>query len=166
MSIQDMLFVLAAVLHVIGIIGSFLPVLPGPPLSLIAMILCCVAFPNPLMIIMTILMAILVIFLFVLDYIAPGIMAKKAGGCKKAEYLANVGLFIGMFFLPWGLVIGPFVGAFLGQALNDKKAMHWRQSFEVALYSLVSIIVTSLFKCYACIIMLIICIVDAIFYYN
>lgn len=162
----EILFILALILHVIGIAGSFLPVLPGPPLSWLAMVLCCIATPNPFMIVMTILMAVLVIFLVVFDYIAPGILTKKAGGCKKAEWGANIGLFVGMFFIPWGMLIGPFVGSFIGQILNFEGKKQWKKAVSVAFNSLLSIVVTSMFKCLACILMLFICAVNAIVHYS
>ncbi|MCQ2256791.1 MAG: DUF456 domain-containing protein [Bacteroidaceae bacterium] len=162
---QDIMFIIAGVLNVVGIVGSFVPALPGPPLALAAMILCCVAYPSTIMIVLTVMMALLVVALAITDYLAPGYMAKKAGGSKRAEWGANIGLFIGLFFLPWGIVIGPFVGAFIGQISEYSGEFEWKKSFVVASYTLMSLLVTSFFKFMACLLMLAICIVDVVIYY-
>lgn len=33
---------------------------------------------------------------------------------------AAIGTVAGLFFMPWGLVLGPFVGAFIGEMLHDR----------------------------------------------
>lgn len=162
---QDIMFMIAGVLNIAGIVGSFVPALPGPPLALVAMILCCIATPGPVFIILTVMMALLVVALSIVDYLAPGYMAKKAGGSKRAEWGANIGLFIGLFFLPWGIVIGPFIGAFIGQVSEYAGNVEWKKSFVVASYTLMSLLLTSFFKLMACLLMLVICVVYVVMYY-
>ena len=58
---------------------------------------------------------LLVILVQVLDYFIPMLGTKYTGGGGKwANRGSLIGTIAGMFFLPWGIVIGPFVGAFMG----------------------------------------------------
>ena len=84
MATADLLFIFAAFLNLIGLIGTVVPALPGPPLSFVGMVLCCVAAPNPVMIILTVLMFLLVVAVTVLDFVIPYWLTKKVEGFKKA----------------------------------------------------------------------------------
>ncbi|WP_459212594.1 DUF456 domain-containing protein [Aquimarina rhabdastrellae] len=107
----------------LGIVGSFLPVLPGPLTSWVGLLLlhfCKVIPQNWTFLGITLAIAILVWFL---DYIVPAMGTKKFGGTKYGMIGSSVGLLIGIFFLgPLGIIIGPFVGAFVGELLKDNDA--------------------------------------------
>lgn len=161
-SIQDILFVISTILNLIGIVGSVVPMLPGPPLNFIAMLLCCIACPTPLMIVLTVFTGLFVIFITIADYMAPAWLAKWAGGCKQASIGATVGLFIGMFYVPWGLVIGPFLGAFICEFANT---FSFGSSLKVGMYSMLSLIAGTVFKLISCIAILIVCVCCMLYYY-
>ena len=102
---------------VLGIIGCLVPVLPGPPLSFLGLILLHVTrfghFPkNTLMI-----LAAIAVIVTILDYIVPVWGTKKLGGSKYGIRGATVGLIIGFFLGPIGIVLGPFIGAFVGEMI-------------------------------------------------
>lgn len=102
---------------VLGIIGCLVPVLPGPPLSFLGLILLHVTrfghFPkNTLMI-----LAAIAVIVTILDYIVPVWGTKKFGGSKYGIRGATVGLIIGFFLGPIGIVLGPFIGAFVGEMI-------------------------------------------------
>lgn len=162
MATADLLFIFAAFLNLIGLIGTIVPALPGPPLSFVGMVLCCVAAPNPIMIILTVMMFLLVLAVTILDFVIPGWLTNKVGGCKKATWGATLGLIVGLFYAPLGLIIGPFLGAFIGEYSNCQKL---EPSFKVAVYTFFSLLIGTLFKLVTCIAILVMCIGDAVWYY-
>lgn len=109
------------ILMLLGIIGSFLPVLPGPPLSWIGLLLLHLTktIENDWWFLcITLIIALLI---FVLDYIIPAIGTKKFGGSKLGVIGTTVGLLIALFFPVFGIfgiIIWPFIGAFAGELIN------------------------------------------------
>ena len=77
-----LLILIAASLMVLGIVGSFLPVLPGPLTSWVGLLILYLMPEievNSVTLIITLIVAILI---WVLDYIIPAIGTKKFGGSK------------------------------------------------------------------------------------
>lgn len=107
-----------------GIFGSFLPAIPGTPLSWIGLLLLYLTDfveTNYWVLGITLLLTIIV---SILDYTIPAQGTKKFGGTKYGVWGTNIGLIIGLFFPPIGFIIGLFVGAFIGELINnshDKK---------------------------------------------
>ncbi|MCQ2126437.1 MAG: DUF456 domain-containing protein [Bacteroidaceae bacterium] len=123
---MDFLSIIALLLGVIGIIGGFLPVLPGPPISWCA-ILCLYFRSNPEdPVTMTALLVWLAAatIITILDYVLPGIMTKVAGGHKSGSRGATVGMIIGIFFSPIGMIIGSFLGAYLCEKIIEAQDSH------------------------------------------
>lgn len=106
---------------VIGIFGSFLPVLPGPPMSWIGLLLLYLTKAvddNWWFLGITLAVALLV---FALDYIIPALGTKRFGGSRLGVIGTTVGLLVAIVFPvlgPLGIIIWPFVGAFVGELLN------------------------------------------------
>ncbi len=125
---MDLLFELLGLCFVLlGIIGSFLPVLPGPITGWVGLFLLHQSSRidnNTSFLITTFIIAVAV---FLLDYIIPALGTKKFGGSKKGIIGSTVGLLAGLIFLgPFGIIIGPFAGAYIGERLNktpDKLAL-------------------------------------------
>lgn len=127
---MDILLVLFGLLFILlGLIGSFLPVLPGPPLSWIGLLLLHLtqAVPNdPWFLGITFVIAIAV---FVLDYLIPIAGTKRFGGSKAGMLGTTLGLIVAIIFPVlglFGIIIWPFVGALIGELINkadEKTAM-------------------------------------------
>jgi uncharacterized protein YqgC (DUF456 family) len=120
---MDTLLILLGVFFIIlGIIGSFIPVLPGPITSWVGLLLIHLtnAIPyNWTFILTTLAVAILV---YILDYIIPALGTKRFGGSKYGIIGTTVGLVVGLIFLgPFGIIIGPFIGAFMGELIHDNE---------------------------------------------
>ena len=115
------LILLGFLFIVIGLIGSFLPVLPGPPMSWIGLLFLYLtkAVPNDTwFLIITLVVALIV---FALDYIIPALGTKKFGGSKTGMIGTTVGLLVSIFFPIFGflgIIIWPFVGALVGELIN------------------------------------------------
>ncbi len=113
------LLFLSLFLILLGIAGSFLPVLPGPItgwLGLLTFHLAKVVPMNYTFLTITFLVAALMI---ILDYIIPIMGTKRYGGSKYGMIGASIGLVVGLIApIPFGVIIGPFVGAFIGELLK------------------------------------------------
>ena len=107
-----------AFFYFLGLVGSIIPGLPGPPLSYIGILIIhfftCTHFSTSNLLIW----AVIVILVFLLDYYMQVWGVKKFGGGRKATIGTFSGLFIGLLFPPFGLLIGPFCGAFIGALLE------------------------------------------------
>ncbi|TYB79078.1 DUF456 domain-containing protein [Bizionia myxarmorum] len=116
-----LLVILGFIIMLVGIAGSFLPILPGAPLSWIGLLLLYLtdAVPNNWWFLgITLAIALLV---FALDYIIPAIGTKRFGGSKKGVIGTTIGLIVSIIFPvlgPFGIIIWPFVGAFIGEMIN------------------------------------------------
>lgn len=114
------LVIIGFLLCLVGIIGSFLPVLPGPFTSWIGLLILHFtdAVPQNWMFLGTTLGIALVVW--VLDYIVPALGTKRFGGTKYGMVGSSIGLILGIIFMgPLGIIIGPFAGAFLGELIRD-----------------------------------------------
>ncbi len=120
MNLSLLLAIVAGLLLLVGFIGTFVPVLPGAPLAwggLLAAFFsdyCQVSLPA------LIISGIFAIIVSVLDNILPVAMTKKFGGSKAATTGATIGLIAGFFIGPAGIMLGPLVGAFIGEFIHNK----------------------------------------------
>lgn len=120
------LLILAFVLAVVGILGSIVPGLPGPPLSWAGLIVMHLTQSISFTMSMLIITCAFAVIITVLDYVIPSISTKKFGGSKAGVWGCNIGLVISIIGLPFGpqgllgVVFWPFLGAFLGETLNHK----------------------------------------------
>jgi uncharacterized protein YqgC (DUF456 family) len=111
------LLILAVILMVIGIIGCLVPVLPGPPISYLGLILLHITRFGQFSTNVLISLAIVTIVVTIIDYVVPLWGTKKFGGSKYGIRGAAVGLVIGLFLGPVGIIIGPFIGAIVGELI-------------------------------------------------
>lgn len=144
-----LLLIIGFALMVLGIFGSFLPVLPGPSLSWIGLVL--LYFTNAVPANYWILGITLLITLIisVLDYVIPAKGTKKFGGSTYGIWGTNIGLIVGILApVPFGFIIGPFVGAFVGELVHDYKD-HGR-ALKAATGSFIGFLASSFIKFVAC----------------
>jgi len=111
------LLILGIILMIVGIIGCLVPVLPGPPISYIGLVLLHLTrfghFSNTILIIL----GGIAVIATILDFIVPVWGTKKFGGSKYGTRGAVVGLIIGLFLGPFGIILGPLIGAFVGEMI-------------------------------------------------
>lgn len=116
------LLILGFILMLVGIIGSILPALPGPPISWVGILmlyLCEGISINYWILAVTLLIAVII---GILDYIIPAKGTKYFGGSKYGIWGTNIGLVVGIFApIPFGFLIGPFVGALVGELIYNSQ---------------------------------------------
>lgn len=106
-------------LLVIGTLGCFIPVLPGPPVAYASLLL---AYAVGAISGMTLLVAgAVTIAILILDCFVPAIGARKFNCSRAGIFGCLVGTVIGLFFLPFGIIIGAFLGALLGETVVARK---------------------------------------------
>lgn len=129
--IEWLMVFIGAIMCLVGVLGSFLPVIPGPPLSFIAILLLHFSDQASRFTITTLLfLFVATILITALDYVIPIWGTKKFGGTKYGVWGSTIGLVVGLFFGPFGIIFGPFVGAligelFIGRTSNDALRSAW-----------------------------------------
>ena len=124
--LEIIVIIFGSILILLGIAGSILPVLPGPPLSFIGLLLLALVnhFSPPLTSTLVILMGLLTIAVVGLDYIMPVWGAKKYGASKWGLWGSVVGMVIGVFFSPLGMLLGGLMGAVIAEWLIHRETGH------------------------------------------
>lgn len=139
---MSVLAIIAIILGILGIIGSVVPGLPGPPLSWVGLLLLYFApLDDPVTVTGLIVWFVVVAVVTVVDYIFPATMTKAMGGHKAASIGAVVGLFLGMFLTPIGMIGGSLLGAFLAELLIDNGGVF--RSFKASIGAFLGFILTT-----------------------
>lgn len=115
------LIVLGILLMLSGLAGCILPVIPGPPLSYIGLLMLHFTERYQFSTNFLILWAIITVVIYGLDYVIPVWGTKKFGGSKRGVWGSVIGLVVGFFFFPpFGIIIGSFLGAVIGELTSGK----------------------------------------------
>ena len=119
---EGITIIISSILMLLGLAGSILPILPGPPLSFIGLFLLALLkhFSPPLPPTLVIILAIVTILVIVMDYIIPLLGAKKYGASKWGVWGSVLGMAIGIFWSPFGMLLGAFIGAVVVEWLVGK----------------------------------------------
>lgn len=114
---MDYILIIAASLLVIfGLLGCVLPILPGPPLSFGGLLILHFTQWGPINSDLLLWLGIAAALVTVLDYVFPVWATKRFGGSKRGVWGSTIGLIVGLFFFPpFGIIVGPFLGAFIGE---------------------------------------------------
>ncbi len=119
---MEILILIVSLLFVlVGIAGSVLPVVPGPPLSWIGLLIL-YTMPSIEFDYWTLgITFVFTLIIVILDYVIPAQGTKRFGGSKYGIWGTNIGLIVGILApIPFGFIIGPFVGAFIGELIFDQ----------------------------------------------
>lgn len=114
------LIVISFILIIVGLLGCILPVLPGPPLAYVGLLLVHVTDKVEFSVTQLVCWLLLVVVLQVLDYLTPMLGSKYTGGSEYGNRGSIAGTVLGLFFMPWGIIVGPFLGAVLGELLGGR----------------------------------------------
>jgi uncharacterized protein YqgC (DUF456 family) len=133
-----------------GIVGSVVPFLPGPPLAYVALLLQQLRSDPPYTIKFLLIWAGVTVIISVLDYVVPIYGTQKFGGSKYGIWGCTIGLFAGLLFPPWGIIAGPFIGAFVGEMIASKQS---DLALRAAIGSFIGFLFGTLLKLVACFLM-------------
>ncbi len=131
--IDILLLALGITLIIIGLIGCVVPVLPGPPISFLGVVSLHYTqwggFDSDLLWTL----GSIAVIVTLLDFIVPIWGTKKFGGSRAGIWGASIGLMVGLFFGPLGIIFGPFLGALVGEFTKHSDS---NKAFVAALGSL------------------------------
>ena len=118
---EILLIILSFLALAAGLLGVVLPVLPGPPLSFLGLLLLQWSGRGSFSPVFLWVWAGIALIVTVMDYILPSFMTKKFGGSRLASIGSFLGIIAGLFFFPpWGMIAGPFLGAFTGELIHSR----------------------------------------------
>jgi uncharacterized protein YqgC (DUF456 family) len=121
--LETIAIVTGSIFLLLGIAGCVLPILPGPVLSFLGLLLLALLkqFSPPLTPTLIIIMAILTVVVTIGDYLIPLWGAKRYGATKWGIWGSVIGMAIGIFFSPFGMLLGAFIGAVTVEWLVQKE---------------------------------------------
>jgi uncharacterized protein YqgC (DUF456 family) len=138
------LIIISLLFMILGIAGSFLPILPGPITSWVGLLILHftdVVVMNRTFLIITFSIAMAI---WILDYIIPVIGTKRFGGSKAGIIGTSIGLIVGLIApIPGGIIIGPFCGALIGELLNKSD---FKKAFKAAVGSFLGFLASTFIK--------------------
>lgn len=117
---ETILIIIAVLFVLAGFIGSFLPIVPGTPVTYCGLLILQLA-TQPFSITFLTVWALIIGAIMILDNVIPAYGTKKFGGSAYGIWGSLLGMIIGVFFFPpLGIIIGPLVGAFVGELIGGK----------------------------------------------
>jgi uncharacterized protein YqgC (DUF456 family) len=138
------LAVLCAIFLLVGMLGVFLPILPGILLSWLGLFIYAIGTGFERISLTTIIVfGVLMLVSLAIDFFAPMLGAKKYKASKLGMFGAFMGITVGIFFGLWGIILGPFVGALAGEFLAGKAT---KQAFGSAVGTFIGMLLGSLLK--------------------
>jgi uncharacterized protein YqgC (DUF456 family) len=139
------LIVLGFLLALAGLIGCLLPVIPGPPLSFLALLFLSLAKDwEPFSATFLVVMGCLTAAVAVMDYLIPIKGAQRYGASRHGIWGSIIGMLLGMFFFPpLGMILGAFVGALLGELFAGREG---RQALRAGWGTFVGTVASTILK--------------------
>ena len=113
---MDILLIILGILClIVGLAGCILPMIPGPPVAYAGLLLLHFTDKAQFSTTQLLLWLAAVVLVQILDYFVPMLGSKYSGGTRWGTRGCLIGTVIGLFFMPWGIILGPFLGAFIGE---------------------------------------------------
>jgi len=104
----------------LGLVGCFVPVLPGPAIAYAGLwILYAVGWAPPMS--QLAIGAGVLVAVTLVDYIVPSLCAKKFKCSGWGVWGCFIGSIVGLFFMPLGIILGPFIGTVAGELIAGKE---------------------------------------------
>ena len=120
--IGTILIIIGIIIALIGIIGCIIPAVPGPPLNFLALVILELGIYTGYSTEFYLFWAAVTLLVTVLDYALPIMGAKVYKASGFGIWGSVIGMIIGIiFFPPFGMIIGLFFGAVIGELLAGKE---------------------------------------------
>ncbi len=127
------LLILSVILLIMGLLGCILPILPGPPLSFIALLIIHLTRFADFTVKQLVFFGALAVFVQILDFVVPVWGTKRFGGTRAGVRGSMIGLIVGIIVLPvlgiaigpfglLGILGGPFAGAYIGERMTGQQS--------------------------------------------
>lgn len=135
---------ISLIFMVLGILGSFLPILPGPLTSWAGLLILHFTKAVPMNYTFLIITFSVAFGIWILDYIIPAVGTKRFGGSKAGIIGTSLGLIVGLLSpIPGGIIIGPFLGALIGELINKSE---FNKAVKAALGSFLGFLASTFIK--------------------
>lgn len=145
---MDILLITLGILClIIGLAGCLLPVIPGTPIAYTGLLLLHFTDKVHFTTSQLLIWLFIVILLQVLDYFIPMLGSKYSGGSRWGTRGCFIGTLAGLFFMPWGIILGPFLGAFIGELLGGRETS---QALKSGFGSVLGFVFGTVLKCAVC----------------
>lgn len=106
----------------VGFLGCVVPVLPGPTIAFAALFLALAvgdhSLPSGRLLVVA---GAVTAAVTALDYVVPALGAKRFHCSRSGTFGCLLGTVAGLFFMPFGIFLGPFLGALAGELLAGKR---------------------------------------------
>ena len=130
---------------ILGLVGSVLPIVPGPPISFFGILLLHFFTSFNLEGDYLFYFGAFAVIITILDYSLQIYSVKYFGGGRSSTFGVVLGILCGIFiFPPFGVIVGPFFGAYLGALIESD--YDFFKSFKIALGSLVGFLGGTILK--------------------
>ena len=142
-----LLIILGVIALLLGLVGCIVPMLPGPPISYVALLILQLTDRAPFTTTQLLFWLLLVSLVQLVDYFLPMLGTKYSGGGRWGSRGCLVGTLIGLFFMPWGLLVGPFLGAYIGTLIEGRNQ---QEAIKSGFGSLLGFLLGTVLKCFVC----------------
>ena len=144
MDAAPLLWILATLLVVAGLVGTVLPALPGVTLVFAGLFVAAWADDFARVGWVTLVaLGVLTLASIAIDFAASALRAKRVGATRYAIVGAALGTLAGLLFGLPGLLLGPFVGAVTGEMLSHGE---WRRATNAGVGTWVGLLFGTLAK--------------------
>ena len=153
------ILLIAAIVIIVGIGGCVLPVIPGPPIAFVGLLITHFTDQEYRFTIATLIIyGVLAAAITVLDFLVPAWGTKKFGGTKYGSWGSTIGLLLVVFFIPipfvgpiLGIIIAPFLGAVIGEKIGG---METNKALKAGFGSFIGFLTGTLLKLVYCFVVL------------
>lgn len=121
MSAEILILILVLFLSLAGIVGCFAPGIPGPPLNYAALLIVQYKY-HSFTFTFLVVWAVIIGMTLIIDYLLPIWFAKKFGATKYGIWGSIIGMIVGIFFTPIGMILGMLIGAIVGELIGGAKS--------------------------------------------
>ena len=140
-----LIIIFSIILLILGVLGSILPVIPGPPLSFVGLLLLHYFTPFEMQEDFRLLFGFSAALITFLDYWLQVYSVKLFGGGRTSTIGVIIGIVLGLFiFPPIGVLVGPFLGAYIGAIIESDFDL--LKSFKIAFGSLIGFLGGTILK--------------------